>query len=1333
MNRFFLFCVAMYMMVTATIAQVSVWDGTSSPWTNGNGTQSNPYLIENAQQLAYLVDRVNNGFLGASTNPNRTAGVGMDWKLMTDIDLAGLAWMPVGYYNSGADYYSFGGNFDGNGHTIANLKVSGVQRAGLFGMVNGGSIKNLGIIGTSSVTGTVYAGGIVGYADNNNFEISDCYNTAIVSNNIAAGAAGGIIGCMTTGTPYTNKLMINDCYNTADIASFYCAGGIIGDCAGTAVMNNCYNTGKIGNVGSGNVENCGGIIGKLSGAGTISRCYNTGNVSAVYEAYSGGYSLYSYSGGLIGYGCVQGTLTITNSYNKGNISANTKNTCNNYYYSDAYSYSGGLLGYGCSATVNNSYNRGNVSATAITSMSYSTAIFYSGGIVGGNNPSMVTTISNCYNTGTATYAISGNSGTTTNCYYLNTCSSNPAGGISRTEVFMKSQDFVDELGYGFTMDNGNTNDGYPILSNVELNLAALAATNISATSAKLNGTLTFNNLNLISQGFEYKETSAANYTSVNVALNGDSLLYNLNGLNPNTSYTYRCFVNTQQTGTVYCNTKTFTTQAITVTTQQATNITATSATLNGTINVGGATTQQGFIVYNYTGTIVDSVSANVQGNNISYNISGLTPSTYYQYKAFVYVSPNNIIYGYQQYFYTTAVAITTQQATNITATAATLNASYNDSTAIRGFQYITGSYETHYESYPYSSIINDFSTSTTVYISGPNFTYNLTGLTPGAYYSYRSFVEIGGQPIYGNVYYGGSYYDYYNYFTAYYSFKTAEAVTTQAATNITKTTATLNGTIDFGSISVTQQGFILYKNAVLIDSIPVNMQANNISYNISNLTQNTNYQYKVFAVANSQTYYGNNQSFTTATFNQSGNAFLIETQNDLIALADLVNGGNCYSGQVFILANDIILPNTPNNIKSIGNKTTNNPFCGIFKGNSKSIYNVYIDYPNSPYQGLFGYTQNAEIDSLILQNITASGRDYTGGIIGYAENSRLTDLSVNGGTLNSLNYCGGLIGYQSSGANSVITSCSNINCKVTGTNNVGGLLGWSNQGTVRNSWVSAQVSGIGSCIGSVIGKADNVLFYYCPYNGTVSPEDSIGCYNFKSGENMSKGGITTQEMRSQAFVDKLNQGLTTPMWKMDYNPPINDGFPIHIWQTNVNPLTITTLSNIEVSKGTLTPAFNENIHNYTVNVGNEVTNINITATASVFGATVSGDGNKNINIGTNIFTIIVTAADSITKGNYVVKVVRGNIIPSGIDDYKTNSEITVFPNPTNGQITVQTGRTPSPQNIRIYDISGRMVQTQFIASQRNANANEFTIDISHLESGMYYLRIGNETVKIVKN
>ena len=44
-------------------------------------------------------------------------------------------------------------------------------------------------------------------------------------------------------------------------------------------------------------------------------------------------------------------------------------------------------------------------------------------------------------------------------------------------------------------------------------------------------------------------------------------------------------------------------------------------------------------------------------------------------------------------------------------------------------------------------------------------------------------------------------------------------------------------------------------------------------------------------------------------------------------------------------------------------------------------------------------------------------------------------------------------------------------------------------------------------------------------------------------------------------------------------------------------------------------------------------------------------------------------------------------------------------------------------------IMGRVV---FTSSAMTEMGEEITIDISNLQSGMYYLKIGNETVKIIK-
>ena len=88
------------MMPFCAKAQVSVWDGTYAPWTKGSGTATDPFLIENARQLAYLAYRVNNGL---DTNGGYVSNHNLHYKLMVDVDLNGsdtFQWSPIGYWVS---------------------------------------------------------------------------------------------------------------------------------------------------------------------------------------------------------------------------------------------------------------------------------------------------------------------------------------------------------------------------------------------------------------------------------------------------------------------------------------------------------------------------------------------------------------------------------------------------------------------------------------------------------------------------------------------------------------------------------------------------------------------------------------------------------------------------------------------------------------------------------------------------------------------------------------------------------------------------------------------------------------------------------------------------------------------------------------------------------------------------------------------------------------------------------------------------------------------------------------------------------------------------------
>lgn len=89
----------------------------------GSGTQSDPYLIETADELAGLASAVNSG----------QAFEGKYFRLNSDLSLNDQAWTPIGTQAA-----PFSGHFDGNAH-----RISLDQNESLFGYTAQGEISNL--------------------------------------------------------------------------------------------------------------------------------------------------------------------------------------------------------------------------------------------------------------------------------------------------------------------------------------------------------------------------------------------------------------------------------------------------------------------------------------------------------------------------------------------------------------------------------------------------------------------------------------------------------------------------------------------------------------------------------------------------------------------------------------------------------------------------------------------------------------------------------------------------------------------------------------------------------------------------------------------------------------------------------------------------------------------------------------------------------------------------------------------------------------------------------------------------------------------------------------
>ena len=81
----------------------------------------------------------------------------------------------------------------------------------------------------------------------------------------------------------------------------------------------------------------------------------------------------------------------------------------------------------------------------------------------------------------------------------------------------------------------------------------------------------------------------------------------------------------------------------------------------------------------------------------------------------------------------------------------------------------------------------------------------------------------------------------------------------------------------------------------------------------------------------------------------------------------------------------------------------------------------------------------------------------------------------------------------------------------------------------------------------------------------------------------------------------------------------------------------------------------------------------------------------------------------------------------GINTYNINNQITVYPNPTTGELRIENGELRI-NNVEIYDVYGRKLNI----SQFSILNSQLKTDISHLPSGIYFLRIETDKGIVTK-
>jgi hypothetical protein len=243
-------------------------------FASGTGTSAAPYMITTPNQLKNVALLVNMGVsflgehlkLGANIMLNDTA----NWK--------GWGSNPPAYEwtSIGTDKNRFCGTFDGGGFAVSGV-YTGFSKygRGLFGVVDGGTVKNLGVSashikGEGGLVGRVYGGGS-GYSRTGGYSrIDNCYYMGMVESAEDNVHIGGLVGEMDGGDGST----INNSYSICIVMGAECGtvGGLVG-VIGRGTIKNSYSAGAV--TGK---EDVGGLVGYSYG-GSISGSYSTSAVN----------------------------------------------------------------------------------------------------------------------------------------------------------------------------------------------------------------------------------------------------------------------------------------------------------------------------------------------------------------------------------------------------------------------------------------------------------------------------------------------------------------------------------------------------------------------------------------------------------------------------------------------------------------------------------------------------------------------------------------------------------------------------------------------------------------------------------------------------------------------------------------------------------------------------------------------------------------------------------------------------------------------------------------------------------------------------------------------
>jgi hypothetical protein len=247
---------------------------------------------------------------------------------------------------------------------------------------------------------------------------------------------------------------------------------------------------------------------------------------------------------------------------------------------------------------------------------------------------------------------------------------------------------------------------------------------------------------------------------------------------------------------------------------------------------------------------------------------------------------------------------------------------------------------------------------------------------------------------------------------------------------------------------------------------------------------------------------------------------LQDIKNDLDAHYELVGDVNCSETSTW---------NSGKGFRPIGDNS--NPFSGVFNGTGHEVSDLYIDRTTLEDLGLFGELDNGgKVTFVGATNADIEGTDSSiiVGIIAGDIYDGTVSKSYTTGQVFSQDEAGGIAGVTRDTGAEVVNSYSHADAAAVDDNDIGGLIGQMNGGTISNSFSTGTVDSTG---GGLIGLKND-----------ASVADSYWDTQ-SSGLSSSDGGtgLMTSEMQGDNAESNMNLDFSGT-WIS------TEGYPDLAWQ-----------------------------------------------------------------------------------------------------------------------------------------------------------------------------------------